>query len=194
MLKKLIRWSISNRFLVLVMTLVVTGWGWVALQKIPLDAIPDLSDAQVIIRTSFPGQSPRVVEEQVTYPITTTMLSVPGAEIVRGYFERSIRSRNGYVLVCEDGSEIVGYMLSRIEKNIPVFEEDRIGYLSDAYLDEPYRIKGWGTIMWNMTLEWFTSKGVSEISLRVLSCNPGAREAYLRWGFKDVLWEMRYMK
>ena len=85
MLKKLIHWSIANRFLVLVMTIVVTGWGWVALQKIPLDAIPDLSDAQVIIKTSFPGQSPRVVEEQVTYPITTTMLSVPGAEVVRGY-------------------------------------------------------------------------------------------------------------
>ncbi len=85
MLDRLIAWSVHNRFLVLVATLVVTGWGWVSLQKTPLDAIPDLSDVQVIIRTSFPGQAPRVVEQQVTYPITTTMLSVPGAEVVRGY-------------------------------------------------------------------------------------------------------------
>jgi len=103
MLKKLIHWSIANRFLVLVMTIVVTGWGWVALQKIPLDAIPDLSDAQVIIRTSFPGQSPRVVEEQVTYPITTTMLSVPGAEVVRGY---SFFGDSYVYVIFKDGTDI----------------------------------------------------------------------------------------
>ena len=85
MLKNCIVWSVQNRFLVLLLTLVVTAWGWIALQKTPLDAIPDLSDTQVIIRTSFAGQSPQVVEEQVTYPITTTMMSVPGAEVVRGY-------------------------------------------------------------------------------------------------------------
>ena len=81
----LIRWSIENRLLVLVATLLIAGWGWVAVQETPLDAIPDLSDVQVIVKTSYPGQSPRVVEEQVTYPITTTMLSVPGAKAVRGY-------------------------------------------------------------------------------------------------------------
>ena len=81
MLKHIINWSIKNRFLVLVATIIITGWGWVSLQQIPLDAIPDLSDVQVIIKTSYPGQSPRVVENQVTYPITTTMLSVPGAEV-----------------------------------------------------------------------------------------------------------------
>jgi Cu(I)/Ag(I) efflux system membrane protein CusA/SilA len=80
-----ILWSIKNRFLVLIAALLLTGWGWVALKSTPLDAIPDLSDVQVIVKTSFPGQSPRVVEEQVTYPITTTMLSVPGAKAVRGY-------------------------------------------------------------------------------------------------------------
>ena len=85
MLKNLIAWSVHNRFLVLLATLVIAGWGWVALHKTPLDAIPDLSDVQVIIKTSYPGQAPRVVEEQVTYPITTTMLSVPGAQVVRGY-------------------------------------------------------------------------------------------------------------
>ncbi|MCK5721355.1 MAG: efflux RND transporter permease subunit, partial [Gammaproteobacteria bacterium] len=77
MLTKLIRWSIDNRVFVLVTTLLLSAWGLLSLQQTPLDAIPDLSDVQVIVRTSFPGQSPQVVEDQVTYPITTTMLSVP---------------------------------------------------------------------------------------------------------------------
>jgi Cu(I)/Ag(I) efflux system membrane protein CusA/SilA len=82
---RLIRWSIENRLLVLIATLVITGWGWLSIRQIPLDAIPDLSDVQVIIRTNYPGQSPQVVEDQVTYPITSTMLSVPGTRVVRGY-------------------------------------------------------------------------------------------------------------
>ena len=103
MLQRLILWSVHNRFLVLLATLVVTGWGWVALQKTPLDAIPDLSDVQVIIKTSFPGQAPRVVEEQVTYPITTTMLSVPGAQVVRGY---SFFGDSYVYVIFEDGTDI----------------------------------------------------------------------------------------
>jgi Cu(I)/Ag(I) efflux system membrane protein CusA/SilA len=85
MLKGLIYWSIHNRFLVLLVALILTGWGWLALRQTPVDAIPDMSDVQVIIKTSYPGQAPRVVEDQVTYPITTTMLAVPGATAVRGY-------------------------------------------------------------------------------------------------------------
>jgi Cu(I)/Ag(I) efflux system membrane protein CusA/SilA len=85
MLGALIRWSIQNRFLVLMGTLLLTGWGVYATLSTPLDALPDLSDTQVIIRTEFPGQAPQVVEDQVTYPLTTTMLSVPGARTVRGY-------------------------------------------------------------------------------------------------------------
>jgi len=85
MLGALIRWSIQNRFLVLMGTLLVTAWGVHATLSTPLDALPDLSDTQVIIRTEFPGQAPQVVEDQVTYPLTTTMLSVPGARTVRGY-------------------------------------------------------------------------------------------------------------
>jgi len=81
----LIRWSVANRFLVLMATALVTAWGIYALKKTPLDALPDLSDVQVIIRTPFPGQAPRIVEDQVTYPLTTTMMSVPGAKVVRGY-------------------------------------------------------------------------------------------------------------
>jgi copper/silver efflux system protein len=85
MLASLIRWSIQNRFLVLMGTLLLTAWGVHATLSTPLDALPDLSDTQVIIRTEFPGQAPQVVEDQVTYPLTTTMLSVPGARTVRGY-------------------------------------------------------------------------------------------------------------
>jgi copper/silver efflux system protein len=85
MLASLIRWSIQNRFLVLMATGLLAAWGIHATLATPLDALPDLSDTQVIIRTEFPGQAPQVVEDQVTYPLTTTMLSVPGARTVRGY-------------------------------------------------------------------------------------------------------------
>jgi copper/silver efflux system protein len=85
MLASLIRWSIQNRFLVLMGTLLLAAWGVHATLSTPLDALPDLSDTQVIIRTEFSGQAPQVVEDQVTYPLTTTMLSVPGARTVRGY-------------------------------------------------------------------------------------------------------------
>jgi len=82
---RLIRWSIANRFLVLLATFMIAVWGVWSMYKTPLDAIPDLSDVQVIIRTTYPGQAPQIVEDQVTYPLTTTMLSVPGAKTVRGY-------------------------------------------------------------------------------------------------------------
>src|SRR5689334_8586475 len=85
MIDHLIRWSVTNRLLVLLVTLLVAAWGVFAMLKTPLDAIPDLSDTQVIIRTSWPGQAPQIVENQVTYPLTTTMLSVPGVKTVRGY-------------------------------------------------------------------------------------------------------------
>ncbi|MFV9657484.1 efflux RND transporter permease subunit [Pseudomonas sp. NY15366] len=85
MIARLIHWSIGNRFLVLLATLFITALGLWSLRNTPLDALPDLSDTQVIIRTSFPGQAPQIVENQVTYPLATTMLSVPGAKTVRGY-------------------------------------------------------------------------------------------------------------
>ena len=85
MIESIIRWSIGNRFFVLLATFIIVGVGLVSLKQTPVDALPDLSDVQVIIKTSFPGQAPQVVEDQVTYPLTTAMLSVPGAEIVRGY-------------------------------------------------------------------------------------------------------------
>ncbi|MBN0741781.1 efflux RND transporter permease subunit, partial [Pseudomonas aeruginosa] len=85
MIARLIHWSISNRFLVLIATVLLAAWGVVSLVRTPLDALPDLSDTQVIIRTTWPGQAPQLVENQVTYPLATTMLSVPGARVVRGY-------------------------------------------------------------------------------------------------------------
>jgi len=85
MIARLIHWSIANRFLVMIVTVLLTAWGVVSLIRTPLDALPDLSDTQVIIRTTWPGQAPQLVENQVTYPLTTTMLSVPGARVVRGY-------------------------------------------------------------------------------------------------------------
>ncbi len=102
-MEKVIAWSINNRFLVLVATLLITGWGIVSIKQTPLDAIPDLSDVQVIIRTSYPGQSPRVVEDQVTYPITTTMLAVPGAQTVRGY---SFFGDSYVYVIFKDGTDL----------------------------------------------------------------------------------------
>ena len=85
MIEGVIRWSVHNRFFVVLLTLILTGVGGWSLKNTPVDAIPDLSDVQVIIKTSYPGQAPQVVEDQVTYPLTTAMLSVPGAVTVRGY-------------------------------------------------------------------------------------------------------------
>jgi Cu(I)/Ag(I) efflux system membrane protein CusA/SilA len=85
MISAIIRWSVYNRFLVVLSTFIIIGAGIYTLKNTPIDAIPDLSDVQVIIKTSYPGQAPQVVEDQVTYPLTTAMLSVPGAKTVRGF-------------------------------------------------------------------------------------------------------------
>jgi Cu(I)/Ag(I) efflux system membrane protein CusA/SilA len=85
MLKTIIEFSLRNRALVLLATAALILGGIFALRNLPLDAIPDLSDTQVIIYTEWPGQAPQIVQDQVTYPITTKMLSVPNARVVRGY-------------------------------------------------------------------------------------------------------------
>src|SRR5689334_10038586 len=103
MIAALIRWSVANRFLVLLTTLFVTGWGVWSVQSTPIDALPDLSDVQVIIRTPYPGQAPQIVENQVTYPLTTTMLSVPGAKTVRGY---SFFGDSFVYVLFEDGTDL----------------------------------------------------------------------------------------
>nr|BAA96519.1 ORFF [Pseudomonas syringae] len=103
MIRRLIYWSIANRFLVLLATLVVVAAGLWAVRNTPLDALPDLSDTQVIIRTSYPGQAPQLVENQVTYPLTTMMLSVPGARTVRGY---SFFGDSFVYVLFEDGTDL----------------------------------------------------------------------------------------
>lgn len=85
MIARLIRWSIRNRFLVLLATVLVSAWGVYSLKQTPLDALPDLSDTQVIIKASYPGKAPQVIEDQVTYPLATTLLGVPGAKTIRAY-------------------------------------------------------------------------------------------------------------
>ncbi len=130
MLKSLIHWSIHHRFLVLVATFMLTAWGWVAVQNTPLDAIPDLSDVQVIIKTSYAGQSPRTVEEQVTYPITTTMLSVPGAQVVRGY---SFFGDSYVYVIFKDGTDLywarsrVLEYLNQAAEDLPAGVQPRLG-------------------------------------------------------------------
>jgi len=103
MLRKIIDISIRNRLIVVLAALFVSGWGVWAVYNTPIDAIPDLSDAQVIIFTEYPGQAPQVVEDQVTYPLTTAMLSVPKAKVVRGY---SFFGVSFVYVIFEDGTDI----------------------------------------------------------------------------------------
>lgn len=103
MLKKIIELSINNKFLIILFTLFAVGWGIWAIYHTPLDAIPDLSDVQVIIYTEYPGQAPQVVEDQVTYPLTTAMLSVPKSKVVRGF---SFFGVSFVYIIFEDGTDI----------------------------------------------------------------------------------------
>jgi len=103
MIAGLIRWSINNRVLVLLAAGFLAMWGAYSVQQTPVDALPDLSDVQVIIKTSFPGQAPQVVEDQVTYPLTTAMLAVPKAVNVRGY---SFFGDSYVYIIFEDGTDL----------------------------------------------------------------------------------------
>ena len=130
MIAALIRWSIVNRFLVLLATLGVAAWGVYSLSRTPLDALPDLSDVQVIIRTSWPGQAPQIVENQVTYPLTTTMLSVPGAKVVRGY---SFFGDSFVYVLFEDGTDLywarsrVLEYLNQVQSRLPASAKASLG-------------------------------------------------------------------
>ena len=103
MLKKIIEASIRQRLMVLIVTIMITVWGVQELKNTPLDALPDLSDVQVIIKTPFPGQAPKLVEDQITYPLSTAMLAVPGAKTVRGY---SFFGDSYVYVIFEDGTDI----------------------------------------------------------------------------------------
>ena len=130
MIARLIRWSIANRFLVLLASLMITAWGTVSMLRTPLDALPDLSDTQVIIRTSWPGQAPQIVENQVTYPLTTTMLSVPGTKAVRGF---SMFGDSFVYVLFDDGvdlywarSRVLEY-LNQVQSRLPSGAKSSIG-------------------------------------------------------------------
>ena len=130
MIPAIIRWSVGNRFLVLLLTVMLTAWGLWSVKQTPVDALPDLSDVQVIIKTAYPGQAPQVVEDQVTYPLTTAMLAVPGATTVRGYsfFGDSFV----YVLFDDDTdlywarARVLEY-LSQVAPNLPASARPQLG-------------------------------------------------------------------
>ena len=130
MIARVIRWSIQNRFLVLLATVMLVGWGVWAMLQIPLDAIPDLSDVQVIIRTTYPGQAPQIVENQVTYPLATTMLSVPGAKTVRGY---SMFGDSYVYILFADGTDLywarsrVLEYLNQVQSRLPADAKPSLG-------------------------------------------------------------------
>lgn len=130
MLKKIIEASIRQRLMVLIVTIMITVWGVQELRNTPLDALPDLSDVQVIIKTPFPGQAPKLVEEQVTYPLSTAMLAVPGAKTVRGY---SFFGDSYVYVIFEDGTDIywarsrVLEYLSQVSSRLPQGVQPSLG-------------------------------------------------------------------
>src|SRR5471032_2604299 len=130
MIARLIRWSIEHRFLVLLASAFLGAWGIYSVQRTPIDALPDLSDVQVIIRTTWPGQSPQIVEDQVTYPLTTTMLSVPGAKTVRGY---SFFGDSFVYVLFDDGTDLywarsrVLEYLNQIQSRLPAEAHTALG-------------------------------------------------------------------
>lgn len=130
MIESIIRWSVSNRFFVVLITLIVAFGGLYSLKKTPVDAIPDLSDVQVIIKTSYPGQSPQVVQDQVTFPLTTAMLSVPGAQTVRGY---SFFGDSYVYIIFDDDTDLywarsrVLEYLSQVASSLPESAKPQLG-------------------------------------------------------------------
>jgi len=126
MIESIIRWSVGNRLFVLMITLMIVFAGLFSLKNTPVDAIPDLSDVQVIVKTSYPGQSPQVVQDQVTFPLTTAMLSVPGAKTVRGYSFFG----DSYVYIIFDDDTDLYWARSRV-----------LEYLSQAASDLPESAK-----------------------------------------------------
>jgi copper/silver efflux system protein len=103
MLKRIIGWSVENRFVVLILAAFVAVAGVLAVRSTPLEALPDLSDVQVIVQTAYEGQNPQIIEDQVTYPVASEMLKVPGAQTVRGY---SFFGVSFVYVIFEDGTDL----------------------------------------------------------------------------------------
>ena len=176
MLEKIIEYSVRNRFIIILAVVFLMGWGIYSLSSIPVDAIPDLSDVQVIIYTKYDGQSPKIVEDQVTYPLTTSLVSVPGSKVVRGY------SFFGYSLVYvifEDGTDIywarsrvleyLNYAQKRLPPEvIPTLGPDAtgIGWVYEYTLSSPKRsladLRSYQD--WYLKYQLSTVAGVSEVA------------------------------
>ena len=130
MIAAVIRWSVVNRFLVLLLSIIVFGAGIYSVKQTPVDALPDLSDVQVIVKTSYPGQAPQVVQDQVTFPLTTAMLSVPGAKTVRGF---SFFGDSYVYIIFDENTDIywarsrVQEYLSQVESRLPASAKAQLG-------------------------------------------------------------------
>ena len=130
MIQHIIEWCARNRWLVLVFAVVGVAGGVWSVRHVALDAIPDLSDTQVIIRTPFRGQAPKIVEDQVTYPLATTMMSVPGAKTVRGY---SMFGDSFVYVLFEDGTDLywarsrVLEYLNQVQSRLPAEAKPALG-------------------------------------------------------------------
>jgi Cu(I)/Ag(I) efflux system membrane protein CusA/SilA len=176
MLEKIIDWSSHNRFMVILATAFVVVGGIYALRNIPIDAIPDLSDVQVIIFTEYPGQAPQVVEDQVTYPLTTQMLAVPGAKDVRGY---SFFGLSFVYIIFEDGTdmywarsrvlEYLNYAAGRLPKGVtPSLGPDATGVgwvYQYALKSDRHDLQQLRSIQdWFLRYELTAVEGVSEVA------------------------------
>ena len=178
MIAGLIRWSIQNRLLVLLTAALLSAWGIYSVRTIPLDAIPDLSDVQVIIRTSHPGQVPQVVEDQITYPLSAAMLSVPGAVAVRGY---SFFGDSYVYVIFSDNTDLywarsrVLEYLSQVSDQLPPGAKPKLGpdatgvgwIYQYALLDRSgkHDLAGLRTLQdWFLKYELQTVPGVSEVA------------------------------
>lgn len=130
MIESVIRWSIKNRIFVVLLTLMIIGAGLYSIKSTPVDAIPDLSDVQVIIKTSYPGQAPQVMQDQVTFPLTSAMLSVPGAQTVRGY---SFFGDSYVYVIFDDDTDVywarsrVLEYLSQVATSLPASAKPQLG-------------------------------------------------------------------
>ncbi len=176
MLNKIIDWSARNRFLVLLATLFITLAGIYALLKTPLDALPDLSDVQVIVYTEYSGQAPQVVEDQVTYPLTTAMLSVPKSKVVRGF---SFFGASFVYVIFEDGTDIywarsrvleyLNSIAGRLPKNVaPQLGPDATGVgwvYQYAVLSEKHNLAELRTMQdWYLRYQLTKAHGVAEVA------------------------------
>ncbi|SFI73833.1 efflux RND transporter permease subunit [Nitrosomonas sp. Nm34] len=176
MVGKIIEWSVRHVFLVLLATLALIAWGVYAVWKTPIDAIPDLSDVQVIIYTEYPGQAPQVVEDQVTYPLTTAMLSVPKSKVVRGLSAFGV---SFIYVIFEDGADIywarsrvleyLNFAANKLPESVrPALGPDATGVgwvyqyavtANDRTLDELRSIQDWF-----LRYQLVATEGVSEIA------------------------------